>query len=157
MSASIKSTIRVEHIKHMDILEVGQDLSDGYSLASANEVKKDAEKIRAASNIPMPTGYRILVQPVKVKQETESGIYLPDQAVDRENIATVVSFVIKLGPDCYKDATRFPSGPWCKEGDFVVTRSYSGTRLNLKGQELRLINDDTVEAVVEDPRGIIRG
>ena len=67
-----------------------------------------------------------------------------------------VLFVMKLGPDCYKDATRFPSGPWCKEGDFVLVRPNTGTRLLIHGKEFRIINDDTVEGVVEDPRGVSR-
>ena len=71
-------------------------------------------------------------------------------------VLTSVLFVVKLGPDCYKDATRFPSGPSCKEGDFVIVRPNSGTRLKIHGREFRIINDDSVEAVVEDPRGITR-
>jgi hypothetical protein len=73
-----------------------------------------------------------------------------------EERLTTVLFVMKLGPDCYKDASRFPSGPWCKERDFVLVRPNSGTRLLIHGQEFRIINDDTVEGVVEDPRGISR-
>lgn len=73
-----------------------------------------------------------------------------------EEVLTPVLFVIKLGPDCYKDATRFPSGPSCVEGDFVIVRPNSGTRLKIHGREFRIINDDSVEAVVEDPRGIQR-
>lgn len=72
-----------------------------------------------------------------------------------EKLATVL-FVVALGPDCYKDPTRFPSGPWCKQGDFIVVRPNSGSRLNIHGKEFRMINDDTVEAVVQDPRGIKR-
>jgi len=65
-----------------------------------------------------------------------------------------VGFVLKMGPDCYKNESRFPTGPYCQEGDFIIMRSYSGTRMNIHGKEFRLINDDTVEAVVDDPRGI---
>ena len=68
----------------------------------------------------------------------------------------MVGFVIKMGPDCYRDKTRFPHGPWCKEGDFIIMRAYSGTRIKIHGKEFRIINDDTVEAVVDDPRGIHR-
>jgi co-chaperonin GroES (HSP10) len=73
-----------------------------------------------------------------------------------EEVLTPVLFVVKMGPDCYKDEKRFPSGPSCKKGDFVVVRPNSGTRLKIHGREFRLINDDSVEAVVEDPRGITR-
>jgi co-chaperonin GroES (HSP10) len=76
--------------------------------------------------------------------------------VHYEEILTTVLFVIKLGPDAYKDTAKFPTGPWCKEGDFIIVRSNSGTRLDIHGKEFRIINDDTVEAVVQDPRGIRR-
>ena len=72
----------------------------------------------------------------------------------REEAASMVGMVLKIGPDAYKDTERFPNGPWCKEGDFILMRSYSGTRIEIHGQEFRVINDDSVEAVVEDPRGI---
>ena len=91
---------------------------------------------------------------------------MTDKAVDIRSIgkedegeaevASIVGFVIAMGPDCYKDEKRFPTGPWCKEGDFVLMRSYSGTRISIHGKEFRLINDDTPEAVVQDPRGIKR-
>jgi co-chaperonin GroES (HSP10) len=88
--------------------------------------------------------------------ESESGIIKSSQAMHYEEVLTSVLFVVKLGPDAYKDATRFPSGASCKEGDFVIVRPNSGTRLKIHGREFRIINDDSVEAVVEDPRGIGR-
>jgi len=81
---------------------------------------------------------------------------MPDALVDAESTASIIGFVVKLGPDAYKDDKKFPSGPWCKEGEFVVFRSYSGTRFKYAGKEFRLINDDSVEAVVDDPRGYKR-
>lgn len=80
----------------------------------------------------------------------------PDAIVDQEKLATVVLFVLKMGPDCYKDKERYPYGPWCKVGDFILTRQYSGTRVSIYGKEFRIINEDQVEAVVQDPRGISR-
>ena len=79
-----------------------------------------------------------------------------DETMRIEEVLTTVLFVVALGPDCYKDEKRFPSGPWCKQGDFVLVRPNSGSRLLIHGREFRIINDDTVEAVVEDPRGIKR-
>ncbi len=73
-----------------------------------------------------------------------------------EEYSTVVLFVVSVGPDAYRDTEKFPSGPWCKEGDFILTRAYSGTRLKIYGREFRIINDDQVDAVVDDPRGITR-
>lgn len=87
-------------------------------------------------------------------KKTEGGILKAAPTLDREATASLVGFVIAMGPDCYKDKSRFPNGPWCKEGDFVLMRAYSGTRIKIHGKEFRLINDDTPEAVVDDPRGI---
>jgi co-chaperonin GroES (HSP10) len=88
--------------------------------------------------------------------DSEVGIIKSSQSMHFEEVLTPVLFVVKLGPDCYKDNTRFPSGPSCKEGDFIICRPNSGTRLKIHGREFRILNDDSVEAVVEDPRGITR-
>ena len=109
-----------------------------------------------ASKVPEPTGYKLLIKPLEVKEKTESGIYMPDALKQAEQTASVIGFVVKAGPDAYKDSDKFPNGPYCKEGDFVIFRSYSGTRFKIEKQEFRLINDDTVEAVVDDPRGYTR-
>jgi len=79
-----------------------------------------------------------------------------DLTLQHEELLTTVLFVVRMGPDCYKDPNRFPSGPWCKEGDFILVRPHAGTRLKIHGREFRIINDDSVEGVVEDPRGISR-
>ena len=79
-----------------------------------------------------------------------------DETLRMEEVLSTVFFVISMGPDCYKDEKRFPNGPWCQEGDFILARPNTGTRLKIHGREFRLINDDSVEAVVEDPRGITR-
>jgi co-chaperonin GroES (HSP10) len=109
-----------------------------------------------ARQLPEPTGYHILVTLPDTEEKYDSGLVKADQTLHYEQVLATVFFVIKLGPDCYKDATRFPNGPWCKQGDFILARPNSGTRLKIHGKEFRLINDDSVEAVVEDPRGISR-
>ena len=109
-----------------------------------------------ARKIPEPTGYKLLIKPLEVREKTDSGIYMPDALKNAEQTASVIGFVVKMGPDAYKDEGKFPNGPYCKEGDFVIFRSYSGTRFKIEKQEFRLINDDTVEAVVDDPRGYTR-
>jgi co-chaperonin GroES (HSP10) len=86
----------------------------------------------------------------------DSKIVKSDGIMNAEQQTTLVLFVAKVGPDAYKDKKRFPSGPWCKEGDFIITRAYSGTRVKIHGTEWRIINDDSVDGVVEDPRGISR-
>ena len=109
-----------------------------------------------ASQLPNPSGYRILCAIPEVEKEFESGIAKPDSLIRTEELLTTVLFVVKLGPDCYNDKERFPTGPWCKQGDFILVRPNAGTRLVIHGKEFRIINDDSVEAVVEDPRGISR-
>ena len=119
----------------------------------AVEASSEAEK---AKQLPEPSGYHILIGIPESEEKTDGGILKAKQTIEIEETATIVGFVLKIGPDCYKDKKRFPSGPWCKEGDFILMRSYSGTRISIHGKEFRIINDDTVEAVVEDPRGIKR-
>jgi co-chaperonin GroES (HSP10) len=109
-----------------------------------------------AKQLPDPSGYRILCAIPEVEKKFESGLFKADLTIHHEELLTTVLFVLKMGPDCYKDATRFPSGPWCKQGDFIVTRAHAGTRIKIHNQEMRIINDDSVEAVVQDPRGIKR-
>ena len=112
-----------------------------------------------AKQLPDPRTFHILcVVPEAMQEyaESEVGLIKSNQAMHFEEVLTPVLFVVKLGPDCYKDTTRFPSGPSCKEGDFIICRPNSGTRLKIHGREFRILNDDSVEAVVEDPRGITR-
>ena len=118
--------------------------------------KSNEEK---AKQLPDPKTFHLLcVVPEAMEQyaDSEIGIVKSSGDIWREEMLTPVLFVVKLGPDCYKDPTRFPSGPSCKEGDFIIVRPNSGTRLKIHGREFRILNDDSVEAVVEDPRGITR-
>ena len=102
-------------------------------------------------------GYKMLIALPEVEETYGEGIIAKaNTTMHAEEITTVVGFVVKMGPDCYQDKSKFPTGPWCKEGDFVILRAYSGTRIKIHGKEWRLINDDSVEAVVQDPRGISR-
>jgi co-chaperonin GroES (HSP10) len=110
-----------------------------------------------ATQLPDPSGYRILCAIPEVEDRTAGGIFKADETKKFEELTTPVLFVIKLGPDAYADERKFPSGPWCEEGDFVLTRPHAGSRVKIHGREFRLINDDSVEAVVQDPRGIARG
>ena len=109
-----------------------------------------------AKQLPKPSGYRILCAIPEVEREYESGLVKADETVRYDELLTTVLFVIDLGPDCYKDSDRFPSGAWCKKGDFILVRPNAGTRLVIHGREFRIINDDSVEGVVDDPRGIKR-
>lgn len=109
-----------------------------------------------ASQLPQMSGYHILCAIPEKEEEYESGLLKADETIRNEEILTTVLFVVSMGPDCYTDKARFPSGPWCKEGDFVLVRPNAGTRLVIHGREFRIINDDSVEGTVQDPRGIRR-
>ena len=119
-----------------------------------NETGKEDEVTMA--KLPEPRGYRILIAIPEISVKTEGGVIIPDKIRNAEETASLIGVVLKVGPEAYSDLSRFPNGAWCKEGDFVMFRSYSGTRFKVHGKEFRLINDDTVEAVVEDPRGYSR-
>ena len=109
-----------------------------------------------AKQLPDPVRFQILAVLPEIDEEYESGLIKSGITIHYEEVLSPVLFVVKLGPDAYKDATRFPSGPSCKVGDFVIVRPNTGTRLKIHGKEFRIINDDSVEAVVQDPRGISR-
>jgi len=128
------------------------DLSQAVDLSAVLD-KTDEDK---ATQLPDPSGYRILCAIPEIEEKHESGILKADITMHHEEVLSTVFFVVKMGPDCYKDTTRFPNGPWCKVGDFVLARPNSGTRLKIHGREFRIINDDSVEGTVLDPRGIKR-
>lgn len=120
-------------------------------------LNKSAEQ--KAKQLPDPKTYHLLcVVPEAMEEYADSdvGLVKSDKTMHYEEVLTPVLFVVKLGPDAFKNEKLFPSGPSCKEGDFVIVRPNSGTRLRIHGREFRIINDESVEAVVEDPRGIAR-
>ena len=123
------------------------------------EVKPDSELTyeERGKYLPTPVGYKLLCAlPEVEKTFGDTGIVRAESYVEREAHATVVLFVLDVGPEAYGDKTKFPNGPWCKKGDFVLVRTYSGTRFTVFGKEMRVINDDMVECVVSDPRGVSR-
>ena len=109
-----------------------------------------------AKQIPDPATYHLLCVLPDVEEEYESGLVKAGQTMHYEELLSPVLFVVKMGPDAFKDEKRFPSGASCKVGDFVLVRANTGTRLKIHGKEFRIINDDSVEAVVQDPRGVTR-
>jgi co-chaperonin GroES (HSP10) len=131
-----------------------RDLLISDALGNVSELPKKPEE--KAKQLPEPSTYRILCVLPEVDENYESGLVKSGQTMHFEEVLSPVLFVVKLGPDAYKDKNRFPSGPSCKEGDFVLVRPNSGTRVKIHGREFRIINDDSVEAVVQDPRGISR-
>lgn len=126
-------------------------------IQQAAQPAEDESPETKASSLPTPTGYKLLcVVPDVADTFENSNIMKAESFMRGEEHGTTVMFVLRVGPDAYKDSAKFPSGPWCKEGDFVIVRTYSGTRVKIFGKEFRLINDDQVDAVVDDPRGISR-
>ena len=117
--------------------------------------KKKKEEIPETSKLPVPTGWRILVLPHRGKGKTKGGVILSDKTVEETQIATNVGLVLAIGPDAYNDKERFPNGPWCKEKDWVIFARYAGSRLNIEGGELRILNDDEILGTTDDPESIL--
>lgn len=109
-----------------------------------------------AKQIPDPSTYHLLCVLPDIDEEYESGLVKAGQTMHYEELLSPVLFIVKMGPDAFKDEKRFPSGPSCRVGDFVLVRPNTGTRIKIHGKEFRIINDDSVEAVVQDPRGVTR-
>jgi co-chaperonin GroES (HSP10) len=145
----------------MQMSDMGIILPPGISLPKPIQpIDEPDENIPAearATSLPEPTGWKLLCVVPDVSQTFDnSSIVKADTFMRQEEHATTVLFVLKAGPDAYKDTAKFPNGAWCKPGDFVLVRTYSGTRFKIFGKEFRLINDDQVDAVVQDPRGLTR-
>ena len=129
-----------------------KDLLNPSTFALPNEVD---EKASALDRLPKPTGWRILILPYVLPQTTKGGVLISEETRERSQLATTVGYVVSLGPDAYKDETKFSDGPWCKEGDWVMFGRYAGSRFKIDGAEPRLLNDDEVLAVIKDPRDIV--
>lgn len=107
------------------------------------------------ARMPSPTGWRMMILPYRGKGKTQGGLYLPDKVVEDSQIQTVVGYVMKQGPLCYKDEAKFPNGPWCKQGDWVIFARYAGSRFRIEGGEVRILNDDEILATISDPEDIL--
>jgi co-chaperonin GroES (HSP10) len=123
----------------------------------AQEKILDPDKLDKSSleRLPKPTGWRILILPYRGKGQTEGGVLLPDQTMDRESVATVCGYVLSVGPLAYGDKEKFPTGSWCKEKDWVIFGRYAGARFKIDGGEVRILNDDEIIAVIQDPEDIL--
>ena len=130
----------------MSKLIVPKHIWDGKAV---EKQKKELEKV------PNPAGYRMTLFPLKLESKTKSGLYLTDETVQESQITTNICKVLKMGPECYKDKDKFPTGPWCKVDDWVLITRYAGSRIRIDGGELRIINDDEILAVIDDPRDIL--
>lgn len=124
-------------------------MNDENTQAPLTEEELDAQ-------LPKPVGYKLLIALPKVEKTYESGLLKADTTIHAEHVLSVVGLVLDMGEQAYKDSDRYPTGPWCKVGDYVLFRSNSGTRFKVEGVEYRFLNDDSIEATVADPRGITR-
>ena len=107
------------------------------------------------SQLPAPSGWRLLVLPFTPKEKTKGGILIAQEALDKLRIATNCGYVLKMGPLTYHDKEKFPTGPWCKKGDWVIFARYAGSRLPIEGGEVRILNDDEVLGTIEDPESVL--
>ena len=117
--------------------------------ALEEKYKEQTEKL------PKPTGWRIIVLPFKMNDKTEGGVLITESALERQQVASQCGLVLAMGPQCYRDKERYPDGPWCKVNDWVVFARYAGSRINIEGGEIRLLNEDEILATVKDPKDIL--
>ena len=131
------------------------------SHALENKYKKEAKKAEKETTstnlekLPDPTGWRLLVMPFQVKEKSEGGIIIAQETLDRARAAVQVGYVLKMGPLCYKDEERYPTGAWCKPKDWVIFARYAGSRMQIDGGEIRMLNDDEILGTIEDPEDLI--
>jgi co-chaperonin GroES (HSP10) len=128
-------------------------LEDKYE-EEAKEVKEETQST-SLEKLPIPTGWRILVMPFKVKEETKGGIIIAQETLDRARVATQVGYVLKMGDLCYQDKDKYPTGPWCAEKDWVVFARYAGSRMEIDGGEIRMLNDDEILGTINSPEDLI--
>ena len=124
-------------------------------LVGLKKSEDQKEVTKEKTKLPKPTGWRILVLPFKMGEKTKGGVLLGQESLDRQQVASQCGNVIAMGDSCYKDKERYPSGPWCKVGDWVIFARYAGSRIEIEGGEVRLLNEDEVLATVQDPTDIL--
>ena len=123
--------------------------SPKYKLALEEKYKDETEKL------PKPTGWRILVLPFKMKEKTKGGVIIADTSLERQQLAAQCANVLAVGPDAYRDKDRYPQGPWCKVGDWIIFARYAGSRIKIEGGEVRMLNDDEILATIKNPEDLL--
>jgi len=139
--------------------KVAEEKENKFLKKIQQEATKDIEHLpdeKIIERLPDPTGWRLLVLPYKGQGKTKGGVILADQTMEERSYTTVTGLVLKIGPDCYKDETRYPNGPWCKKGDWIIFGRYAGSRFGIEGGEVRILNEDEIIAVVKDPEDILQ-
>ena len=124
-------------------------------LVGLPKIEPKKEVTNEKDKLPKPTGWRILVLPFKMNEKTKGGVLLGQETIERQQVGSQCGNVLAMGPDCYADKDRFTEGPWCKVGDWIIFARYAGSRIEIEGGEVRLLNDDEVLATVQDPTDIL--
>ena len=124
-------------------------------LVGLKKTESQKEVTTEKDKLPQPTGWRILVLPFKIKEKTKGGVLLGQETIERQQVASQCGSVLAMGPHCYRDKERYPDGPWCKVNDWVVFARYAGSRIDIEGGEVRLLNEDEILATVKNPEDIL--
>ena len=132
-----------------------ENIGEAYTDVKDKALNPDAINVSLIERMPDPTGWRLLILPYRGKGKTEGGIYLPDAVVQEQTVSTQVGYVLKVGSLAYGDKEKFPMGPWCEKGDWVMFARYAGSRFKIDGGEVRILNDDEVLAKILEPEDIL--
>ena len=132
-----------------------ENLAAAYKDVTDKALDPDSIGGTLLERMPSPTGCRLLILPYRGKGKTDGGIYLPDKVVEEQTVSTQVGYVLKVGSLAYQDSEKFPSGPWCKQGDWVMFARYAGSRFKIDGGEVRILNDDEILACIGEPEDIL--
>ena len=144
------------HAIDLDAAKEGvANLEDAYKEKKERTLDPDTLGQSLLEKMPSPTGWRLLILPYKGKGQTESGIYLPDKIIEEQSVSTQVGYVLKVGALAYLDTAKFPEGPWCGQGDWVMFARYAGSRFKIDGGEVRILNDDEILAKIANPEDIL--
>ena len=141
--------------EELDLETAAEGVKSLYKTPTPKVLDPEAVDKSLLDRMPQPTGWRMLILPYRGKETTVGGIYIPNKVLDDTQIQTVVGYVVKQGPLCYKDPEKFPDGPWCEEKQWVVFARYAGSRFRIEGGECRILNDDEVLATIDDPEDIL--
>jgi len=119
------------------------------------KTKEEKNKEPAMERVPQATGWRMVILPYKGVEKTKGGLLLTDKAIEEQQLTTNVGLILSMGSDAYADKNKFPNGPWCKKGDWVVFAKYAGSRVKIEGGEIRILNDDEILAKLKDPKDVL--
>jgi len=136
-----------------DAAEKTPELTDAYT--SDGKLRTESLSESVIDRIPTPTGWRIVILPYRGANKSKGGIVLADQTIERQQVSTTCGYVLSVGPLAYADTVKFPTGPWCKKGDWIIFGRYAGARMNIDGGEIRILNDDEILATIHDPEDIM--